>query len=119
MVLHLLIHESHLLKDLKNDFLHIIISLHNIKRLMLLLIPILSLHPFHLKNIKCDLAHFNSAELRRVRVSCLADKSVFIPCVVFLALDQLVLVLVELVVQVEEIDRGHIHFVHVLGQRVS
>lgn len=104
MVLHLLIHESNLLKDLENDFLNIIVLFDNIKCLMLLLIPIFSLHPLNLKNVKGDLAHLNSAELGGIRISSLANKPIFIPCVIILAFHQLILVLVKLVVQVEEID---------------
>ena len=104
MVLHLLIHESNLLKDLENDFLNIIVLFDNIKSLMLLLIPIFSLHPLNLKDIKGDLSHLNSAELGGIGISCLANKPIFVPCVVILAFNQLILVLVKLVVQVEKID---------------
>lgn len=104
MVLHLLIHESDLLKDLENDFLNIIVLFDNIKSLMLLLIPVFSLDPLDLKDIKGYLTHFNSTELGGIRISCLADKPIFIPGIVILAFHQLILVLVELVVEVEKID---------------
>lgn len=119
MVLHLLIHEPHLFKYLEYDLLNIIIFPDYIKCFILLLISILPLYPFNLEDIKGHLAHLDGAELRRVGVCCLSDETILVPGVIILALNQLILVLVEFVVQVEEINRCHINLVYVLGQRVS
>lgn len=104
MVLHFLIHEPHLLKNLKNDLLNIIVLFDYIEGFMLLFISVLPLNPLDLEDIESHFAHLDCAELRGVGVSCLSQKSIFVPRVIVLPLDYLLLVLVKFVVEVEEIN---------------
>ena len=62
VVLQIVIHQPHLLKQLEDHFREIILLVHDVEGLGELLFEVLPLMPLHLKHVEGDLAHFNCTQ---------------------------------------------------------
>jgi len=120
MVLQIIVHYTHLLEHLEENFGDIVFVLDNVEGLPELLLVVLPLHPLHLENVKGDLAHLNGVELGRPGVLGLAHESRVVTLVILLVLHDLCgVVLVEFVVHVEEVDAVYVDVIHVLVHGVA
>lgn len=78
MVFQIIIHQTHLLKQLEDNLRKVVIGTNNMEGLLELLLQIFSLVSLHFKDIECYFTHLNCTQFGRVRIGNFTIKAAII-----------------------------------------